>query len=92
LEAERVFISTVTDILNRCLRTGHNPEHSLSPIAVTLRKAGPRDYYLLKSHRPFTLLNAIDKPRSDLSDDNAGVVEEDRLLPDTQCSMCLPCH
>jgi hypothetical protein len=82
--SQRVFMSTVLDIFNACLRTGHNPRHFQTSITVTLRKAGPRDYRLPKTYRPVALLNTLGKVlEAIIATRIAWAVEEYRLLPDT---------
>ncbi|KAJ6176718.1 hypothetical protein N7485_003632 [Penicillium canescens] len=82
--SQRVFISTLLDIFNACLRIGHNPRHFQTSITVTLRKAGPRDYRLPKAYRPVALLNTLGKVlEAIIATRIAWAVEEYRLLPDT---------
>jgi ribonuclease HI len=82
--SRRVFMTTLLDIFNACLRIGHNPQHFQTSITVTLRKAGPRDYRLPKAYRPVALLNTLGKIlEAIIATRIAWAVEEYRLLPDT---------
>ncbi|KAJ6020305.1 hypothetical protein N7499_003588 [Penicillium canescens] len=82
--SQRVFLSTILDIFNACLRVGHNPQHFQTSITVTLRKAGARDYRLPKAYRPVALLNTLGKIlEAIIATRIAWAVEKHQLLPDT---------
>ncbi|KAJ6003677.1 hypothetical protein N7522_006369 [Penicillium canescens] len=61
INIQRVFISTIFEIFNACLRIDHKSRHSQILVMVTLRTAGPGDYRLPMPYRPVALLNTLGK-------------------------------